>query len=249
MQQTASASSACPPAELDQAMAVIRIAGYDLLADLAGALFWPEERMIIVADMHLEKGSFYAARGQMLPPYDSAVTLASLTRIIARYRPARLVALGDSFHDTRACERMGEDCQEVLRTLAKNVEMVWITGNHDPEIPSMLPGTRLHELAVGSLMLRHEPMARAHVLASRYGEIAGHLHPAARIVTDRGRTRRKSFVSDTTRIVMPAFGAFTGGLNLLDPAIRLLFERDAFEAHVCGKTRIYTIAPDKLRPD
>jgi uncharacterized protein len=123
-------------------MAVITINGHDLAADCSGALYWPEERTLIIADMHLEKGSSYAVRGQMLPPYDSAVTLANLNRIVARYRPRRLIALGDSFHDIRAAERMETHGREALAGLAHSLDMVWITGNHDPEIPSMLAGAR-----------------------------------------------------------------------------------------------------------
>jgi uncharacterized protein len=228
----------------EKAMAVITLAGHDLSADTSGALYWPEERTLIVADMHLEKGSSYASRGQMLPPYDSAVTLASLNRVVARYRPRRLIALGDSFHDTRAGERMEANGREALAALARSLEMVWITGNHDPEIPSILPGARLAELTIRSLIFRHEPAP-----SPQPGEVAGHLHPAARIVTERGRVRRKAFVTDGARLIMPAFGAYAGGLNLQDPAIRTLFDARRMIAHVCGKTRIYKVALSQLKPD
>jgi uncharacterized protein len=215
-----------------------------LIADPSGALYWPEERLLIVADMHLEKGSAFAAKGQMLPPYDSALTLANLEGVLAHYKPQRLIALGDSFHDTHAMSRMAPVNYDALTTLAGSVETVWITGNHDPEIPAMLPGERMCEMRISVLTFRHEPLALA-----QPGEVAGHLHPAAKVVTERGRVRRRCFVSDGERLLMPAFGAYAGGLNVRDPAIASLFQKGAITAHVCGKAKVYSVRSGKLSPD
>jgi uncharacterized protein len=215
-----------------------------LALDHTGALWWPSERTLVVADMHLEKGSAFAARGQMLPPYDSAATLALLTRLVLRLKPQRLIALGDSFHDIRAGERMDAGLAGALTALAAGLDMVWIAGNHDPEIPAFLPGARLPELRLGPLTFRHEPLT-----ACEPGEVAGHLHPAAKVVGERGRIRRKAFVTDGSRLLLPAFGAFAGGLNLRDPAISGLFVSGRIVAHVCGATRVYPVGERRLAGD
>jgi hypothetical protein len=225
-------------------MTPLRILSADLALDHSGALWWPAERTLVVADMHLEKGSAFAARGQLLPPYDSVATLARLARLVARLRPKRLVALGDSFHDVRAGERMAPDAAEALTALAKSLDMVWIAGNHDPEMPAWLPGLRLPELAMGPLTLRHEPRD-----APAPGEVAGHVHPVARVVSERGRVRRKAFVTDGARLLLPAFGAYAGGLNLRDPAIARLFGDASIVAHVCGGTRLYAVCERRLAGD
>lgn len=225
-------------------MHAITVNGEVLVPDHEGALFWPRQSLLVVADMHLEKGSAFAARGQFLPPYDSAVTMASLARQISRFKPERLVALGDSFHDTRAGDRMDERCLSDIATLAKRLELHWITGNHDPEIPHDLPGLRHEQLVMGPLVFRHEPLS-----LPQQGEIAGHLHPVAKVVTPKGKLRTKAFVTDGTRLVMPSFGAYTGGLNLRDPAIDCLFNARSVAVHVCGKTRVYPVPQNRLFPD
>jgi uncharacterized protein len=225
-------------------MTQIHIRNTTLIAHHSGALYWPEENILIVADMHLEKGSSFAAKGQMLPPYDSAATLEKLRNVIAHYQPQRLIALGDSFHDIQAITRMAPANREALTTLASSVETIWITGNHDPEIPNLMPGERLATLTIEALTFRHEPRP-----APQPGEIAGHLHPAAKVVTERGRLRRRCFVSDSNRLLMPAFGTYAGGLNLRDPAITLLFEKGAMTAHVCGTTKVYSVGNHRLAAD
>jgi uncharacterized protein len=209
--------------------------------DHHGAVWWPEQQTLIVADMHLEKGSAFAARGQLLPPYDSTVTLAKLTRVIVRHRPQRLIALGDSFHDIGAGARMEQAVFAGLSALSAGLEMVWITGNHDPEIPSGLPGSRLPELKLGPLTFRHEPQRGA-----QPGEIAGHLHPAAKVVSERGKVRRPAFVTDGSRMILPAFGAYAGGLNCMDQVIAGLFDKRIITAHVCGGSRVYPVSGKRL---
>lgn len=225
----------------EDAMTTAVVNGAMLHLDHHGAVWWPAERMLIVADMHLEKGSAFAARGQLLPPYDSAVTLAKLTRVIARHRPQRLIALGDSFHDVGAGARMDETVFAALSALSTSLEMIWITGNHDPEIPSALPGERGAELVMGPLTFRHEPQK-----GSQPGEIAGHLHPAAKVVSERGKVRRPAFVTDGSRMILPAFGAYAGGLNCMDQVIAGLFDKSTFTAHVCGGSRVYPVSRKRL---
>ena len=190
---------------------LIVLAGVPLLADCAGALYWPEQNLLAVADLHLEKGSSFAARGQLLPPYDSAATLARLGHLIAHYAPRVVVALGDSFHDGGGPARLGNEDRANLRALQRGRDWLWLTGNHDPDPANNIGGTFQSTLTVNSLTFRHQP-------SGADGEIAGHLHPVAR-VAHRGRAvSRRCFAADATRMVMPAFGAFTGGLNIRDAA-------------------------------
>ncbi|MGB6795758.1 MAG: ligase-associated DNA damage response endonuclease PdeM, partial [Xanthobacteraceae bacterium] len=192
----------------------IVLAGVTLIADPAGALYWPEEKLLVAADLHLEKGSAYAARGVLLPPYDTAATLARLARLIERYAPRLVVALGDSFHDGRGPARMVDNSRGALTALQRGRDWVWLAGNHDPDPADNIGGRFADVLALGGLTLRHEPSVDA-----SDGEIAGHLHPLACIV-QRGRAlRRRCFASDGHRLVMPAFGAYAGGLNVRHRAI------------------------------
>jgi len=212
------------------------VAGEEFWCDFSGLLIWPDERIAIVADLHLEKGSSFAARGSMLPPYDTAVTLAALAVRIAHWNPRTVVALGDSFHDAKASERLPDEYRSLLAGIMAGRDWVWISGNHDPEPPADLGGSHASELAIGGIVLRHEPSA-----SFAPGEIAGHLHPQARIVRRGKAVRRPCFATDGARMVMPAFGAFTGGLNLRDKAFEGLFDATRLHAHMLGRERIYTI--------
>ena len=222
----------------------VLVAGIHLLADPAGALLVEDERLLVVADLHLEKGSSLARRGMMLPPYDTAATLGRLAVLIERYAPRRVVALGDSFHDPRAAERLASTDRETLRRLMGGRDWLWITGNHDPHAPAGLPGEVAADWRHGPLHFRHEPRAGA-----RYGEIAGHLHPVALVAGRSGTTRRRSFVSDGSRCVMPAFGAYAGGLNLHDAAFAALFGVGSRTAHALGAHRVYAIPERHCLPD
>lgn len=216
----------------------------ELVPDLTGALWLPGERTLLVADLHLEKGSSLALRRRlMLPPYDSAATLAALADACRRFAPRRLIALGDSFHDRAASERLASQDRAALGEIMQGREMVWITGNHDPDAPVGLGGTVLPELELAGLHLRHEPSP-----ASLLPEIAGHLHPAAKI-RGRGRAvRRRCFALSERRLVMPAMGAYAGGLNLRDPAFAPLFP-GGVTAHMIGDARIFAIDGALLLPD
>ena len=196
----------------------IAFAGHALVADRSGALYWPAERTLLVADMHLEKGSAFAERGRMLPPYDTRETLQRLGQVIARFQPSRVVALGDSLHDRRAGSRIDAIDLVLLASMQKGRQWVWIRGNHDPEIGRAFGGDVCDHLDVGGLRLQHEPS-----LETGGPEISGHLHPVARLAGRGATVRRPCFVADARRLVMPAFGAFTGGLNVRDEAFRPLF--------------------------
>jgi DNA ligase-associated metallophosphoesterase len=214
-----------------------------LVPDISGALWLPEERMLVVADLHLEKGSAYAARGVMLPPYDSTATLAALGHAILRHQPARVIALGDSFHDRQAEERLAPQTLATLHLLQQGRDWLWITGNHDPSISHRVGGESAAEISLAGVTLRHEPDP-----AENGYEIAGHLHPAAK-VRMRGRAvRRRCFALSTRRCVMPAMGAYAGGLNLRDAAFRPLFG-GRLSAHLIGDGRLFRIDPRLLLPD
>ena len=216
----------------------VTVAGVTFTADLAGALFWHEERLLIVSDLHLEKGSSFARRGVLLPPFDTAATLAQLAAVIARHDPRTVIALGDSFHDRTAHERLSSDDRDALSALQARRDWIWISGNHDPELPRDFGGTVADEVAIGPIVFRHEPTGAV-------GEIAGHLHPKARVST-RGRSvERRCFASDGERAVMPAFGAYTGGLSIRDVAFAAIFQTLAFTAQVLGDRRVHTIAASR----
>jgi uncharacterized protein len=211
------------------------IAGVALLADLSGALFWKEQSLLVVSDLHLEKGSSFAARGVLLPPYDTVATLGRLASAVARHNPKVVIALGDSFHDRTAHERLSAPDREAIAALQARRDWIWISGNHDPALPSDLGGIVASEVEIGPIIFRHEP-------TGAIGEIAGHLHPKARVATRARSVERRCFASDGERAVMPAFGAYTGGLSIRDDAFSKIFPSTAFMAHVLGDARLHTIA-------
>ena len=214
----------------------LSVAGHDFTADASGALYLDSERLLVVADLHFEKGSAFAQRRVFLPPYDTAATLARLARLAMRYRPRVILALGDSFHDSRAGERMHAGDLAGLSALQQGRDWIWISGNHDPQTPSQVGGETAGEHRVGALTFRHEPRA-----GEAHGEIAGHLHPGARIVAPSGGVRRRCFITDGSRCVMPAFGAFTGGLNIRDAAFAPLFGARDVVVHALGRERVYAV--------
>ena len=218
--------------------ATVDVAGVTLVADLSGALFWEEQGLLVVSDLHLEKGSSFATRGVLLPPYDTVATLGRLAAVIARHDPRRVIALGDSFHDRDAHQRLSGTDRDALAAMQARRDWIWISGNHDPVLPSDLGGVVAQEVAIGPLAFRHEPTGAA-------GEIAGQLHPKARVST-RGRSmERRCFASDGERAVMPAFGAFTGGLSIRDAAFARIFRTPGFVAHVLGDSRLHAISASR----
>ncbi|MGD2132655.1 MAG: ligase-associated DNA damage response endonuclease PdeM [Maricaulaceae bacterium] len=219
------------------------LAGVPVRLDAAGALWLEASRTLVVSDLHFEKGSAYAARGVALPPYDTRATIARLAALATAYAPDRLISLGDGFHDVDAGMRMSEgDLYALAGLVARVDDWVWIAGNHDPAPPPALGGRAVEELAVSGLVFRHEPTGAA-------GEVSGHLHPCAR-VRGRGRSvRRRCFASDGERMVLPAFGAFTGGLNVCDPAFAPAFPDRPPHAHVLGAEQVWSVAWGHLVPD
>jgi uncharacterized protein len=229
------------PAMTERAVAPIAdrstvdVSGLTLHADLSGALFWAEQSLLVVSDLHLEKGSSFAARGVLLPPYDTVATLSRLAHVIARYDPRMVIALGDSFHDRDAHERLSDTDRDALGALQVRRDWIWISGNHDPAPSPNLGGVVATEVAIGPVIFRHEP-------TGAIGEIAGHLHPKARVVRRGRATERRCFACDEERLVMPAFGAYTGGLSIRDAAFAKIFPTRAFMAHVLGDVRLHPIA-------
>ncbi len=218
----------------------IEINGAALVADPSGALWWDTHRLLAFADLHFEKGSSYAAKGALLPPYDTRATLARLSKLIARYDPAIVVCLGDSFHDGEAPGRLDPEDAGVLEDLTKGRDWVWIAGNHDPELPESLSGRVASELNLGPLSFRHEAL-----LMTAPGEISGHFHPKAAVKHRGKRLSGRCFAGDGRRLVLPAFGAYTGGLSVRDPAIARLFPH-GFTVWLMGQRKIFAFPAGRL---
>ncbi|HZZ89652.1 MAG TPA: ligase-associated DNA damage response endonuclease PdeM [Caulobacteraceae bacterium] len=221
----------------------LELAGVQALLRPSGAMWLAAERLLVVADLHLEKGSAYAARGQMLPPYDTRETLARLAAEAAQLRPRTILLLGDTLHDRAAEGRLSAEDARTLTTIAAVSELVWVIGNHDADGPGALPGAVAPGWSVAGLSLVHEPAA-----APRYGEVAGHLHPAAKVKGRVGSMRRRCFVTDGERLVLPAFGAYAGGLNIRDAAFHGLFRRPPL-AVALGERRAHAVGWEQLRAD
>ncbi|WP_300378858.1 ligase-associated DNA damage response endonuclease PdeM [Henriciella sp.] len=206
-----------------------------------GALWWERRKTLVVSDLHLEKGSSYAGRGQMLPPHDTGATLDAVEKLVGRFCPETVISLGDSFHDPLAEARLSMESRDRIRRLTSSTQWYWVEGNHDPDPPAHLGGMAAGVLKLGPCIFRHEPTGAT-------GEIAGHLHPVARL-GGRGRSlRRKCFVTDGRALILPSMGAFTGGLNVLDPAITGIFSDGAMVFAVNG-TSVRLIENALLLPD
>lgn len=218
----------------------VHLGGERLLLDPAGALFWPAAGLLAVADLHLEKGSFHARQGRLLPPWDTRVTLDRLTLLLRRYQPRLVVALGDSFHDTEAAARLPPSELARLRAMTQTHRFVWVQGNHDPCPPAAVGGDSAEAFTTTTLVFRHQAVTGA------TGEITGHFHPKAAIPARGGAVSRPCFVADARRLIMPAFGAYTGGLDVRDPAIARLFPRGG-RVFLLGKERLFSFALATLR--
>ena len=194
---------------MSEASSDIVIAGEKLTPDPLGALFWRARETLILSDLHFEKGSSFATRGVMLPPYDTRTTLMRVSALMRRYQPSAVISLGDAFHDGEAEARMNADDAETLGELMSCAQWLWILGNHDPAPPARFSSDADYERQIGALTFRHEPRTVGHA-----GEIAGHLHPCARIAVEGRHIRRRCFAVGDNRLIMPALGAYTGGLNI-----------------------------------
>ncbi len=218
----------------------MRLAGTRAVLRASAALWLPKSKTLCAGDLHFEKGSAYASRGQMLPPYDTQETLSRLEAEAEALAPKTVVLLGDSFHDGQAEARMDSDAAARIVRLAYGRTLVWIVGNHDEDGPRNLPGDVVDRITVETLDLVHEPEP-----GPRHGQVAGHLHPCARVTAFGRAVRSRCFATDGERMILPAFGAFTGGLNLRDPAFRGLFSR-APTAGVIGKNRVHCVGWEQL---
>ncbi len=220
------------------------LAGAEIVIDPAGALWLAESRTLVVADLHLEKASSFARRGMFLPPYDSGATLLALAALVLKRNPRRIVSLGDSFHDSAGHGRLSEIDRARLASLQRGREWIWISGNHDRDLPSAIDGDIAAEILLDGLTFRHEPAA-----GEARGEVAGHLHPAAKVRGRAGSVRRRAFATDGSRMVLPAFGVLAGGLNVLDRAFQPLFAAGMLRAYLMGDGRLFPVACGALSPD
>lgn len=224
----------------------ISVNGARLQADLSGALVWPERGVLVVADLHLEKGSSYhgGRSRQPLPPYDSAATLDRLAAVLDRHRPETVICLGDSFHDRRADQRLSEDARARIAALTARHVWIWVAGNHDPAPTGELGGEVHDEIVLGGLVFRHAADPDHHAA----GEVSGHYHPKAAVRVRGRRVSARCFAGDGRRLILPAFGAYTGGLNVLAPAVRgILGTR--FAAHLIGRNAVYPYDAGALIPE
>jgi len=241
--RTRALSRAAPPMAIVGASVELRLRGAAVAALPDGALWIGEAKTLVVSDLHLEKGSAFALRGQMLPPYDTHAALLKLTGLVMQLQPDTIVSLGDSFHDRAGPARIDARDRELLRLLMSRCDWVWVEGNHDGKSAETLGGAARDALHIGPLILRHEPTQGA-----APGEIAGHLHPCARVGGRGASVRRRCFATDGARLVMPAFGAFTGGLNICDAAFKEIFP-DGACALVLGKERVLPVRDARLLAD
>ena len=222
----------------------VSICGKSFRADFSGALYWPALKTLIIADLHLEKGSSFARKGMMIPPYDTRETLLRLAEVVDRFGAETVVALGDSWHDGNGTSRISQEDLETLRIMQDNRKWIWITGNHDPVITKKMGGTVYSELTMEGLTFRHQPLE-----CRVTHEIAGHLHPAAKISLYGHSFRRPCFVSNGLRMILPAFGTYAGGLNILDEAFDPLFGNEGMTVWLLGQEGLYPIASRLLKQD
>lgn len=217
------------------------IHGAAAVCDALGALYLPDAGLLVVSDLHLEKSAAFARRGMMLPPYDTLATLTVLAAVIARYDPKIVLSLGDNFHDRVGSTHMPAAFREMVVGMARGREWIWVNGNHDPDGVVDLPGQSLDEIHYAGLTFRHEPKG-----GLQKGEISGHLHPSATVRRRDKAIRRPCFATDGDRLLMPAFGVMSGGLDLDHKAMHGLFDRDALVAHLLGRDRIYSVRYGRL---
>ena len=220
--------------------APLHFMGERLMLDPLGAVVWPAAGLLAVADLHFEKGSAAARRGQLVPPWDTSHTLDKLGLLLRRWSPRTVVALGDSFHDAGGAARMAHGDFARLRAMTEAASWTWVLGNHDPQPPAGLPGAAVDTWTAGPLTFRHEAQPGA------AGELCGHHHPKAAIATRAGRVSRPCFVACPRRIMLPALGAYTGGLDVTHPAIARLFPRGG-RAFLLGQERLFSFSLAQVR--
>ena len=195
-------------------MVPFSFAGETFVASPEGALYWPSQSALLVADLHLEKASWFARLGQFLPPYDSVATLAALTELVQATGVTRLYCLGDSFHDRFGCDRLPEAARTLLTSLTARLDWVWIVGNHDAGFVDHCGGRIVEEMKVAGIVLRHEA-----VQGDPAPEMSGHYHPKLRVNLKGRQVSRRCYIASATKIILPAYGSLTGGLVALHPDI------------------------------
>lgn len=212
--------------------------GHEFILHPCGILIWPRENIAVVADLHLEKASFYARHGQFLPPHDSFETLHRLSFDLELCGIRKVIFLGDSFHDPSGYARLDESSKTLLNNIGIHYELMWITGNHDK---GLMPGgaQMAEELLVQDIVFRHEAVPAAQ------GEISGHFHPKARFFLKGQRINKPCFIIDKNRMILPAYGVLTGGMDITLPPFNTLFP-DQYCAHILGKDRIYSIPSENI---
>lgn len=203
-------------------MVPLSFAGETFYAADDGALHWPRLDALLVADLHLEKASWFARLGQFLPPYDSQETLSQLASVVERTRARRLYCLGDSFHDRFGCDRLPRAARDLLAGMAAALDWTWIVGNHDPSFADHCGGRISVEEAIDGIVLRHEAEAR-----ETRPELSGHFHPKFRLNLKGRSVSRRCFVMAETKLILPAFGSMTGGLDVHHPEILRVVGADA----------------------
>lgn len=224
--------------------APLHLAGERLMLCPTGVAIWPAQATLIVSDLHFEKGSAMAVRGAHVPPYDTRETLIRLAFSIRRHRPSRVLVLGDALHDDRALARMAPPDLAALRRLLEPLEVIWVAGNHDPSPQPGLPGVSVPEWSEGRLRFRH--IGGAVPLARHEAELSGHYHPKATLPTRIGGITRPCFLATGQRLVLPAFGAFTGGLDVRDPAMAVV-AKAAQRVFLLGRDRLHSTSFEALR--
>ena len=195
-------------------MVPFSFAGETFFATADGALFWPAQQALLVADLHLEKASWFARFGQFLPPYDSQATLTALAAQVELTGVTRLYCLGDSFHDRFGCDRLPSGARDLLTGLTGRLDWTWIVGNHDPGFADHCGGRLAQEVEIAGIVLRHEA-----VRGDPRPEMSGHFHPKLRLHVKGRQVSRRCFVASPTKIILPAFGSLTGGLDAHHPEI------------------------------
>tara|TARA_B100000519_G_scaffold198693_2_gene208621 strand:- start:619 stop:1326 length:708 start_codon:yes stop_codon:yes gene_type:complete len=218
----------------------IQFQGETLHCHLSGALVWPSAETVIVSDLHLEKGSALAQHGILLPPYDSRDSLNNLAAVLKNFPASRVICLGDSFHDQSAFERLGIEETSLIQQMTSFRDWVWIAGNHDPDPPSHLGGQVSMEFALGPITFRHIAKLQANV-----GEVSGHYHPKARVFVRGQHLSAPCFITDGHKLILPAFGAYTGGLDVTDPAIDAHF-KDGYNVHLLGQQKVFSFPKSAL---